>query len=148
MRSQGATLSCCDACHTAADRPVRLPWSQPADARFVCDVMAGAPSTPLSLKAHMSRAGSCSLCHLINSRRQNRKQKHSQKRQWQGVSCAQLGRGRPALAEGLARQLRLCGIDAASAPVDPHTQPRHRIYRCFTSRVLVAPSCRLVWCMT
>ena len=25
----------------APERPVRLPWSQPEDARFVCDVMAG-----------------------------------------------------------------------------------------------------------
>jgi hypothetical protein len=46
------------------------------------------------------------------------------------VVCLNPNLGWPARAEGLARQLRLCGIDAASVPVDPHTQPRHRIYRC------------------
>ena len=32
-------------------------------------------------------------------------------------------------AEGLARQLRLCGLDAASVDADPGKEPRHRIYR-------------------
>lgn len=34
-----------------------------------------------------------------------------------------------AMCEGVARQLRQCGIDAASCPADPCTQRRHTIYR-------------------
>ena len=37
------------------------------------------------------------------------------------------------MTEGLARQLRLCGLDAASVPADPAKEPRHRIYRCAPS---------------
>ncbi len=38
------------------------------------------------------------------------------------------------MAEGLAHQLRLCGVDAATIPVGPKGQ-RHRAYRCLILRI-------------
>lgn len=58
QRSRALDIECGD----AADRPVRLPWSQPEDARFVCDVMAGAHAkfgrTKLQKQSHPSQIAS------------------------------------------------------------------------------------------